>query len=52
MPSVIICSTIGRTSFAFASVVRMRPCSISETHRFAYIAFRCAESRPNFLPAF
>src|SRR5436309_8965294 len=49
-PSVIICSAYGFTAFAFASVVLMRPCSISEHARFAYSAFRCAESRPSFLP--
>jgi hypothetical protein len=31
---VIICSAIGRTAFAFASVVRIRPCSISALVRF------------------
>ena len=31
LPSVISCSTNGRTSFAFASVVLIRPCSISAT---------------------
>ena len=31
---VIICSAIGRTAFAFASVVRMRPCSIRALVRF------------------
>src|SRR5436190_5782667 len=49
-PSVIICSAYGFTAFAFASVVLIRPCSISEHVRFAYSAFRCAESRPSFLP--
>src|SRR5207237_7236397 len=49
-PSVIICSANGFTAFAFASVVLMRPCSISEHARFAYSAFRCAGSRPSFLP--
>jgi hypothetical protein len=34
-PSVIICSTIGRTSLAFASVVLIRPCSISAPARLA-----------------
>ena len=34
-PSVIICSTIGRTSLALASVVLMRPFSISAQARFA-----------------
>jgi hypothetical protein len=48
---VIICSAIGRTSFAFATVVRIRPCSISEPVRFAYSALRCEASRPSFLPA-
>src|SRR5947209_9987165 len=49
-PSVIICSANGFTAFAFASVVLIRPCSISEHARFAYSAFRCAGSRPSFLP--
>src|SRR5579864_7657207 len=49
-PSVIICSANGFTAFAFASVVLMRPCSISEHARFAYRALRCAGSRPSFLP--
>src|SRR5437868_6665524 len=49
-PSVIICSANGFTAFAFASVVLMRPCSIREHARFAYSAFRCAGSRPSFLP--
>src|SRR5437868_1038821 len=49
-PSVIICSANGFTAFAFASVVRIRPCSISEHARFAYSALRWAESRPSFLP--
>src|SRR5581483_462640 len=49
-PSVIICSANGLTAFAFASVVLIRPCSISEQARFAYSALRCAESRPSFLP--
>jgi hypothetical protein len=31
---VIICSANGFTAFAFASVVRIRPCSISEHVRF------------------
>src|SRR5436309_5317534 len=51
-PSVIIFSAYGLTAFAFASVVRMRPCSISEHARFAYSALRCALSRPSLLPAF
>src|SRR5690348_12392590 len=50
-PSVIIFSATGRTAFAFVSVVRMRPCSISEAVRFAYSALRWAESRPSFFPA-
>src|SRR6266550_2912449 len=49
-PSVISFSAYGLTALAFASVVLMRPCSKSEHARFAYIAFRCAESRPSFLP--
>src|SRR5438270_13416697 len=49
-PSVIICSANGFTAFAFASVVRMRPCSISEHARFAYSALRCDASRPSFFP--
>src|SRR5438067_10485835 len=49
-PSVIICSANGFTAFAFASVVLMRPCSISEHARFAYSALRCDGSRPSFLP--
>src|SRR3954454_15233689 len=49
-PSVIIFSAYGFTALAFAWVVRMRPCSISEHARFAYSARRCAESRPSFLP--
>src|SRR3954452_19013940 len=49
-PSVIIFSAYGLTALAFASVVRMRPCSISEHARFAYSALRCAESRPSFFP--
>src|SRR3979490_1801352 len=49
-PSVIIFSAYGLTALAFASVVLMRPCSISEHARFAYSAFRWAESRPSFLP--
>src|SRR5581483_11952889 len=51
-PSVISFSAYGLTAFAFASVVRMRPCSLSEHARFAYIALRCDASRPSFLPAF
>ena len=47
---MIICSANGFTAFAFASVVLIRPCSISEHARFAYSALRCAESRPSFLP--
>ena len=34
----------------FASVVRIRPCSMSEHVRFEYSAFRCDESRPSFFP--
>src|SRR5579864_4085512 len=49
-PSVIICSANGFTAFAFASVVLIRPCSISEHARFAYSALRCEASRPSFLP--
>src|SRR5438105_7558985 len=49
-PSRIICSANGFTAFAFASVVRIRPCSISEHARFAYSALRWAESRASFLP--
>src|SRR3954471_21974932 len=49
-PSVIIFSAYGLTALAFASVVRIRPCSISEHARFAYNALRWAESRPSFLP--
>src|SRR5579872_792863 len=49
-PSVIIFSAYGLTALAFASVVLMRPCSISEHARFAYSALRWAESRPSFLP--
>src|SRR5436853_5161909 len=49
-PSVIIFSAYGLTALAFASVVRIRPCSISEHARFAYSALRWAESRPSFLP--
>src|SRR5271169_4336730 len=49
-PSVIICSAIGFTAFAFASVVLIRSCSSREQVRFAYSALRCAESRPSFLP--
>src|SRR5947207_11737336 len=49
-PSVIIFSAYGLTAFAFASVVRIRPCSISEQARFAYSARRCDASRPSFLP--
>src|SRR5579864_4145830 len=49
-PSVIICSAKGLTALAFASVVRMRPCSISEHARFAYSALRWDESRPSFFP--
>src|SRR5438477_5269651 len=49
-PSVIIFSAYGFTAFAFASVVRIRPCSISEQARFAYSARRCEASRPSFLP--
>src|SRR5579872_1700368 len=49
-PSVIIFSAYGLTALAFASVVLMRPCSISEQARFAYSALRWAESRPSFLP--
>src|SRR5579864_4569135 len=49
-PSVIICSANGFTAFAFASVVRIRPCSISEHARFAYSALRCDASRPSFFP--
>src|SRR5438270_13304956 len=49
-PSVIIFSAYGLTAFAFASVVRMRPCSISEHARFAYSARRCDASRPSFFP--
>jgi hypothetical protein len=33
-PSVIIFSTIGRTAFAFATVVLIRPCSINAPARF------------------
>src|SRR5438034_2255437 len=51
LPRVIICSANGLTAFALASVVLIRPCSISEPARFAYSALRCAESRPSFLPA-
>src|SRR5664279_53840 len=51
-PSVIIFSAYGLTAFAFAWVVLIRPCSISEHARFAYNAFRWAESRPSFLPVF
>src|SRR5579884_3441361 len=51
-PSVIIFSAYGLTALAFASVVRMRPCSISEQAGVAYSALRCALSRPSFLPAF
>src|SRR6266481_8598486 len=51
-PSVIIFSAYGLTAFAFACVVLIRPCSISEHARFAYSAFRCAESRPSFFPVF
>src|SRR5579864_3508198 len=50
-PSVIIFSAYGLTALAFASVVLIRPCSISEHARFAYIALRCDESRPSFLPS-
>src|SRR3954447_2536662 len=50
-PSVIISSATGRTSFAFATVVLIRPCSIRAAVRLAYSAFRWAESRPSFLPA-
>src|SRR6476659_8523631 len=49
-PRVMIFSTYGFTALALASVVRIRPCSISEHARFAYSARRCAESRPSFLP--
>src|SRR5206468_6237909 len=49
-PRVIIFSAYGLTALAFAWVVLMRPCSISEHARFAYSALRCAESRPSFLP--
>src|SRR5260221_1692883 len=49
-PSVIIFSAYGLTALAFASVVLIRPCSISEHARFAYSALRWAESRPSFLP--
>src|SRR5581483_1486431 len=49
-PSVIICSANGLTAFAFASVVLMRPCSMSEHARFAYSALRWDASRPSFLP--
>src|SRR5712691_1511234 len=49
-PSVIICSANGFTAFALASVVLIRPCSISEHARFAYSALRCDGSRPSFLP--
>src|SRR5215475_7631291 len=49
-PSVIICSAIGLTAFAFARVVWIRSCSMSCEARFAYRARRCAESRPSFLP--
>src|SRR5215207_2892300 len=49
-PSVIIFSAIGRTAFAFATVVLILPCSISEPARFEYSALRCAESRPSFFP--
>src|SRR5439155_17560942 len=48
--SVTICSAIGLTAFALASVVLIRPCSISDAARFAYSARRCAESRPSFFP--
>src|SRR5436190_10659554 len=50
-PSVIIFSATGRTALAFASVVLIRPCSISAPARFEYSALRCAASRPSFLPA-
>src|SRR5437764_14893682 len=50
-PSVINCSAIGLTAFALVTVVLIRPCSISAPARFAYSAFRWAESRPSFLPA-
>ena len=50
LPSVIICSAIGRTALAFATVVLIRPCSMSAPARFAYSALRCAESRPSFFP--
>ena len=33
-PSVIICSAIGLTAFAFVTVVLIRPCSISAPARF------------------
>src|SRR5438067_4172323 len=49
-PRVIIFSASGFTAFAFASVVLIRSCSISEHVRFAYSALRWAESRPSFLP--
>src|SRR5207248_10572416 len=49
-PSVISFSASGFTAFAFASVVLIRSCSISEHVRFAYSALRWAESRPSFLP--
>src|SRR5262245_37951334 len=50
-PRVIIFSAIGLTALAFASVVLIRPCSISAPARLEYSALRCAESRPSFLPA-
>src|SRR5665647_2028660 len=49
-PSVIIFSAYGLTALAFAWVVLIRPCSMSEHARFAYNALRWAESRPSFLP--
>src|SRR5437764_15471557 len=49
-PRVIIFSAYGLTALAFAWVVLIRPCSISEHARFAYSALRCAESRPSFFP--
>src|SRR3954453_23816412 len=49
---VIAFSTMGRIDFAFASVVVMRSCSISDETMFENMAWRGPDLRPNFLPCF
>jgi hypothetical protein len=48
LPSVTSFSTIGRSSFAFGSVVTICSCLISAAHMLANIARRCSAVRLSF----